>query len=596
MRKIIVLFLVVAGAWFAGYVSGAGIPGPGEPVPVILDLNNFETEMLIADRWTPVNKIAGANVSLAIDPKFGKCLKIDYIGENYFGYYIEPTDLSGYDKVQFKIKGSGDKGVFVFSLFDEKGTYWGFCEFMATGTDWVTLEAMLHFPTYDKDFPFDLKKVTRIVFYENEAGGHLTKPSSVYVTDFKLIKEEEAVSARPTVSSLNSNGNMVADGKPFFPLSIYSTIGTNDGQVLVSAVPGWFKDLKEAGFNMVQSYTVRSKEDYKSWLDSAQAAGLKVMTCTYPLIVQTPLPGEPAAREAEITKRKATLKAEIETVRDHPAMAVYLTSDEIYNIGIPKEQLQIFYDYIRSMDTVHPTLIVECTDAGFPTYRNATDMLGPDIYPIGNHKPYPTDITSIAKRLDQIKTVQRGTPPKPVLWVILQIFKSDGDDTRFPTEGEMRAMSFLALTRDVKGLLYFIYNWPNYTLPYSQSQPEHWGHVSNAINSIHTVFPALFSDKTVIGYKVNSDKIYSIAKEVTEGGKKYLYLLAVHPSDGKKLAAPLTITFKDLPAGEGTIQVLDEETAGGFKLGSIRKIEGSLSGFTDTFGENAVHVYKMELK
>ena len=59
----------------------------------------------------------------------------------------------------------------------------------------------------------------------------------------------------------------------------------------------------------------------------------------------------------------------------------------------------------------------------------------------------------------------------------------------------------------------------------------------------------------------------------------------------------LRVAFKDLPGIEGaTLQVLDEDATGGFKLGSIRKLKASPSGFTDTFDENAVHVYETELR
>src|SRR3989339_1043208 len=298
-------------------------------------LGNFTEEMGKVDAWKriPMTEMTTANIKAVDDPAQGKHLllwdKQDLLNTNksiYFSREIPVTDFSGYEKIVFKMKGNGTNNCIKLFLFDINGGGIGLAEFPTTSTEWQEFETLLKWPVYSTEWQdtyagpppgggkwkFDMTRVKSIRVLQQDAWGIMNPTNPIAITDFKLIKEEEDVSARPTVSSLNSNGNMVGDGKPFFPLSIYSTIGTNDGQVLVSAVPGWFKDLKEAGFNMVQSYTVRSMEAYKSWLDSAQAAGLKVMTCTYPLIVQTPLPGEPAAREAEITKRKATLKAEIE--------------------------------------------------------------------------------------------------------------------------------------------------------------------------------------------------------------------------------------------------------------------------------------------
>ncbi len=573
-------------------------------------LEDFTEEMGNVDSWkiVPMTERTSEDITAVDDPKEGKYLllwdKDDLMNTNksiFFSRDIDVTDFSGYERIVFKMKGNEKNRAMKLLLFDVEGGWVGYGPFLTNSTEWREMEAILEWPTYSTEWregvlklpegsaKFDLKRVNSIRIIQQDDWGLYSTTEPIGLKDFRLIEPEDSVSSRPKVSSINSNGNMVADGKPFFPLAVYSTIGAGK----LSDVGGWFKAIKEAGFNMVHSYTVHSKEEYKNWLDSAQAAGLKVISCLYPHMVEAPLPIEPAAREAEIAKKKAKVKEIIEIVKDHPAMGVYNITDECFQANIPKEQVRLFYDHIKSMDTVHPTLAVESNGPGLPLYRKATDMFGVDIYPVG--KEYPADLTSISNFLDRAIKVQIGTPPKPVLWAVLQVFKAS-EDRRFPTEGEMRAMSFLALTKDVKGLHFFIYNWPNFTLPYSESEPEHWANVSNAINSIHTVFPALLSDKRITGYKVDSDRIHSIAKEVQEGNKKYLYLLAVHPSDGKKLAAPLTVTFKDLPEIKGaTVQVLDEDATGGFKLGSIRKLKGSPSGLTDTFGENSVHVYKIEL-
>ena len=208
MRKIIVL-LLITGVWLTGCMSGAEVLGPGKGAPIVLDLNRFGEEMLIADQWVPLlnnDNTKGANVSLAIDPKAGKCLKIDYKDTNTFAYNIKPTDLSGYGRIEFKMKGDGTKSVFVFGLVDENGVEWGYGPFFTDTTEWVPKEAILTFPTFGKEKTLDLKKIVRIQFYANEYGAKLeefvrqdfimnTRPadyvsklSTIYFADFKLAR------------------------------------------------------------------------------------------------------------------------------------------------------------------------------------------------------------------------------------------------------------------------------------------------------------------------------------------------------------------------------------------------------------------------
>lgn len=598
-------------------------------------LERFSDEMQNSDYWLrlPMDIPAKSKVRAYVYPGEGSCLKFwdqnapDYGNTNksiYFARDIDVTDFTNYEKITFEMKGDGKKNALKLWLVDVDGNEVGYGPFWADSTRWSKKELFLKVPTWKwkGDEKFDLRKVSSIRISQSDKIGVLATASPIYIKDFKLVKEEgtEADSIGSDallwkVSSINTNGNMVIDGQPFFPLGIYSVIGVDESSAYLITQKGkvpfteqlarsWFKTIKDAGFNMVQSYTIpafyggknktieKRMEGLKIFMDYAHDAELKVMSNIYGSIMVA-LPDKEIKRKEEIKRRKKEVKAHVEIAKNHPALAVYYIADEAFPAGVSKEQIKFFYDFIKGMDTIHPTLLVECSVPGFPAYKRVTDIFAPDIYPID--EAYPADISCIANRLDFIKTIQRGKPPKPHLWAVLQIYNKG---KRFPTQEELRAMSFLALCCDVKGLVYFAYSWPDGTAPYSESCPDYWEKVSRVIRSIHTVFPALFSNKIIKNYKVNSGRIYSIAREVEDEKGKYLYLIAVNPADGEKMAVPLTVTFK-LPFSKGAfIQALDEDEEGRLKLGHTRRIKFQKKGlfceFTDIFKENTVHVYKIK--
>jgi len=546
------------------------------------------------------------------------CLKIDYsfLNEKIGWFTISRNvkwDISNYEKITFWMKGDGSESNLIIRISGDDGTTVGYGPFSMRDKSWKECTAYIKIPTWnwskDKKNP-EYNQISTISIFLTRDSAKPPCSGTIYIDNIKFIKEKDNVSTDGllyNVRSINKNGNMVIDGVPFFPIFIYTTIGvdkysavhiTENNKIPFSEelMRSWFKEIKEAGFNMVQSYTIplgyggpgadfnKKIEGVKLFLDYANEYGLKVLDTVYGHI-SGPLVVDDSKEEEAIRNSKEQLQKRIEAIKTHPALGAYYITDEFFNSGIKKEDLEGFYYFIKKLDTVHPTLAVECTTAAFPLYREGTDIFAPDIYPCG--EKYPADITSVAKTLDIVKSVQRGEPPKPYLWAVLQIHKS----SRFPTESEMRAMTFLALTRDVKGLGYFAYSFPDGDPPYSRSAPDHWRNVSNVINSIHTVFPALFSDKVVKNYTIDNNKIQSIAKQVIEKGKKYIYLITVNPSDGNEQKEPISLnfTFEDISFVDN-IYVLDETEKGEFKLGSIRQLQKTSNGFIDTFQENSPYI------
>lgn len=470
----------------------------------------------------------------------------------------------------------------------------------------------------------------------------ITSVSCVIFTDSNA-KEDFPLQWK--VSSFNAQGNLVVDGQSFFPLGLYSCVGIDQasathkgsyytGEVTQEKTMARLQTIKDAGFNLLQTYTMqfygtqvsgsaweqslpgavlektnpeKLREGMLRFMDDAQAAGLKVMIgANQPYSAMTELlPTEPQARERALTKWKAETKLNIEAYDKHPALVAWYLIDEPSQIppkGLPVEDLTEYYRYGKSLDTVRPQMLPSCSylphaNGSDSKYRKAVDIMAPDPYPIPSDKS-GTRIRILADMLDVMKKDQVGSPAMPQLWAVIQICHWV-EGIRLPTIKEMRVMALLALTRDVKGLMFYEHkNYPD-------REPQQWKNIGLVVNSLHSVIPDLLApSKIVTDYVVSSKKIDAILRKVTDAasGKGYYSLIAVNATQNAALepVAAGNVTFDlgniCLPQGAKVI-VLDEDADGKLSLGSRREIalvtkEGRVS-FTDAFGIYASHVYRI---
>ena len=448
--------------------------------------------------------------------------------------------------------------------------------------------------------------------------------------------------------AINSNGNITIDGKPFFPLGIYSSLGIDksSGALTKGNLPltekrikSWFSGIEQAGFNMIQTYALchyaqtdplklapleKRQQGRKLFLDYAQNAGLKVMIWLhegYPdfrYLMRDHFPDDPpevAAKKAWEVRKKEIISS-IETLGNHPALLVWNLADEPPPSAENTELLERHYKFAKTLDTVHPIYVVNWEEDSIRSQSKACDIMAEDMYPVGapygraggpnQPKGHWPKIGEIAQWQDWILDTQENG--RPLAWGVVQIHKRPGPQPtqRIPTFEEMRAMTFMRLVKDAKGLFFFSFNMDR-ERPYMETNPFHWKNISQTVKSVHTVFPALFSSEIIKDYKVSDKRVFSIMKKVREGESSYYYLLAVNPTCEDRKVSPENypvaigeVTFSNIKAPAGaTVTVLDEDEAGKFKLGQTRKIElkekAGSSSFTDNFGKFAVHVYKIGL-
>ncbi len=425
------------------------------------------------------------------------------------------------------------------------------------------------------------------------------------------------------VDSIDANGNMVVDGKPFFPVGIMSCFGIDrssathpnskyTGETTREINIARLKAIKDAGFNLLQTYTMQGygnvfdesgkvvegttpeklREGMIKFMDYCDEVGLTVTIGTrHPYCIMRPLP-EGGARAGESARRNKEAKANMDAWKDHPALLAWYLIDEPGTVNMPPQDLVDTYRFIKSQDTVHPVLLIFNDPVNAVRYRRATDILAEDCYPIQNRTG---NYTGISDKLDIVAKHQTGDPPLPHSWAVIQI-NQWVEGRRLPSMEEMRLMSLLTLTRDIKGLMFYEhYNYP-------QNDPAHWENISRAIRSLYSVIPAVLASDITGDYSVSNKKIHSMMRKVYDAGtgQTHYYLIAVNPAQdivGEPVALG-RVTFSGLKLEKGSVvTVLDEDKQGNLSLGKTRTIklfkDGDKYGFVDKFGKVASHVYRI---
>ena len=579
--------------------------------------------------------VQGQEKIIKIDnPQAGKCLEFWHgIAEGAKGVHFRkrfsvPQDFSKFETITFMMKGNGLRNALKIGLMDQTGIMRMYGPFWTDSKEWRKFEFIPQTATWKgaKDKLFRLNKVKMFVILQDFIAGKPKISKPVFLKDIACPSAEEnkKFTWQWVNEGIDKNGNIILNGKKFFPVGLYSLIGVDgaSSKLFFSNLKHKYSDqyllsllsiIRKAGFNTIQSYTVpyfcsgRNKESrikgQEKLLKMAEKAGLKVMLNIY-YLSNTKIKGNSAQVKAETAKRQKELIETIQRVKKSPALIAYYIADEPFPAGMPRQQLETFYRVIKKYDKKHPVVLVECSLPGFPMYKKAADIMAPDCYPVDANKN--PDIEEIAKKIDSVKNALSFS--KPYLWNVIQIQKAwdkskpfeNLDKARYPTAKELRSMVYLSIVEDVKGIFCFSLGGNNKQPVIFDKAPETWEDISKVLNSINTVLPAIFSVRKDKSFTVSNSKVLTLGKIVNMNGGKYLYIIAVLPSDGKTDAVA-NVAFNGIRNASGNqIEVLDEDKNGSFTLNKTRLIQGNRTNagnlsFSDKFENNIVHVYRINI-
>ena len=309
---------------------------------------------------------------------------------------------------------------------------------------------------------------------------------------------------------------------PFFPIGTYG------------APPEDYFKLKEAGYNFV----VASAEN----LDKVYEAGLMATVPVHKNIHEL-----------------------LNHYKEHPAVLSWMLYDEPgYNRA---DILKIYelYNTAYEIDPRHPSYLVITDPKVYKTFGRCCDILSVDTYPVANGV-----ISDVGKNIANAYNVSEGDQP---VWHCGQLFSWPAQ--RIPTIREHRFMTYIALIRGAKGLLWYTYKGYGQYLPVDY--PELWEAHKKLLKEINELSPVFMTKGAGLDIKLTEKKenIIGIFKKSLIGW----YIIAANQSTTDSFSPEFIID----PDCSGEITVIGEN----------RSINAKNSRFKDDFHPLDVHIYKL---
>lgn len=227
-----------------------------------------------------------------------------------------------------------------------------------------------------------------------------------------------------------------------------------------------------------------------------------------------------------------------EAAKDWPMLAWYLV-DEPDVHKWTRERVAEIHKKSKEIFPNHQTTLVIGQGKTVVPYYDLSDILMVDWYPVP-HLP----LTSFGDNVRLAKEGQRsaGVGDRP-LWGVVQSFdwreykqyRPDNDRIgRFPTEAEIRFMSYDGILNGATGLFYYTFGTKDGTL--ATAHPDWWNRVASVSQELKKLLPVLENGK-IVG---NPFAVDSPLAAQTRLYKKYKYIILLNRSD-KPVDVPKTL-------------------------------------------------------
>jgi hypothetical protein len=262
------------------------------------------------------------------------------------------------------------------------------------------------------------------------------------------------------------------------------------------------------------------------------------------------------------------------TLAAHPGFGGLYAADE----PIASLADAVFKDYqrIKTIDPGGVTFGVSNRPSELEYWRDAVDILATDPYPIYGAEPaggYP--FSQVAD--ETIATRQALLNSRPFAEV-LQFFQST-NNSRWPTQNELRNMSLMAIAEGANGL--FFWSLGTNALAWVESgwgpkKTELFSELKAVMDELSDLEPALVG-LDAPGLLIGNDDPTDIRTRVKVDDSGVAYVIAYNYSNQ---TTSTTFTWHDIiPGGRVVVH------------GESRSIVASAASFTDTFAPNEAHVY-----
>lgn len=269
-------------------------------------------------------------------------------------------------------------------------------------------------------------------------------------------------------------GGLIVDGLPFFPFGFYCYSPVQ---------PTLAEEEVARGFNLMSPYQSNDPatvDERRQYMDRVAELGMKV----HFQLLRVAGGGGVASGTAQDTsaaRRRAWLRAEVETFRDHPALLAWYISDEPTGHGATPEELEAASAIVRELDPYHPVTIVFVNPGAAARFAGAMDLAMTDPYPIPTNPP--------GNVAGAVRTVRDAVTPRIPLWLVPQAFGGNEWWSREPTAAELRLMTWIGIVEGATGVQYFI----RHGLSGFPKSPDTWAAASRAALEVAALTPYLLS-------------------------------------------------------------------------------------------------------
>lgn len=319
------------------------------------------------------------------------------------------------------------------------------------------------------EFPFDNRTEGEVTWNATHTTGGLVAPGKYTIAAIAQSRRDETILER-TVEIRRQDALIQGTNrfKETFPIGVWY-----DGRVEGINVPEGctnvpashekateyymktFRDIRRRGLEVV--VIPNTPPDYReTLLSAADRVGIKIIL-ELAEIAWPEYSGALSLRDPKIdpdeTKVLGELKPLISPLRSHRSLFGYQLIDE----PAPDlfEKWRVISRLIESIDPNRPSFSCLCREDAIPKAAEAgMKAIVFDRYPLArNAAPGQYDFKQYAALLDTIKANAKDIP----FWNVIQAFESPLNH-RFPTPEELRLMTYLSLSRNAKGIFFFLYN------------------------------------------------------------------------------------------------------------------------------------------
>jgi len=378
--------------------------------------------------------------------------------------------------------------------------------------------------------------------------------------------------------TVRDDGGISVGGKPFFPIGVYAVSKCAFNS---NSYDQAFRDLKAAGFNMAHRVSAMPTDDNEAFLAAADRQGMRAFV----------MPGKKLrSKENYIDPVEDDFHEQFlfDQEKGHKSVIAWYLADDTSMHHTPEEVYRR-HRIVKAFDPDRVTFQADWTMIGdsncrYAPFVAATDVFLPEIYPVYDKSPKGDAVSYVVRDMESIRAAKaEARLPSKSVWPIIQHFDGWQSWQRFPTFAEMRAMSWAAIAHGANGITWYAYHSASGRGRGVADVPGKWEELASVSREIAAVQDDL----------VRRDAAVQPAVTVVEGPQKDFYGFPSVTALLKEGANPLLVAVN---ATTNTVRATIGVTGFGTAeaRGENRSLAIGASGFDDTFGPYAVHLYRIK--